>query len=90
MDLTEGWALQGRLAFSQKPHMCHLTHHCHHPLPWVTLPFLLRMHSRLLVIFQGTIVRLGQSLHCQLPGVWGHGFPGTAAALLPGRQHQGP
>lgn len=74
-----GLGSAGGLAFSQKTHMCHLSHHRHPPLPWLTLPFLLRMHSRLLVIFQGTILPLGQSHHCQLPGVWGHGLPGPAA-----------
>lgn len=39
VGLTQGWALQGRLAFSQRPHMCHLSHHRHHPLPGSPSPF---------------------------------------------------
>lgn len=74
------WALQGRLASSGKPHVCHLTPSSSSSLGH---PHFRTQHalSTPRYFSGGLCISHCQILHCQLPGVSGCGLPSTEHGL---------
>lgn len=88
--LTQGWALQGRPAFSQRPHMCHLSHHRHHPLPGSPSPFCSGCTLDSWSFFRESLYLSARASTVSSQGSGAMAFPALQQRLLPGHQHHGP